>query len=166
MSEKQTSEGFAAQLDRLMEEAMSALRPAVARALRAFRAAMSRASDENIWLLHGALEKDQLRIVRGGWGAVECNLGSRGLRRAAACPLTALFVGVPQTREDLRRAEQLAEAHLRDQGLTASDFYGVWDRSLIQTRDLLREVDDEATRRAARPPKGRAATTPPQRRIE
>jgi hypothetical protein len=104
--------------------------------------------------------------VRGGWGAVECSLGSRGLRRAAACPLTALFVGVPQTREDLQRAAQLAEAHLRDQGFTAGDFYQVWDRSLIQTRDLLREVDDEATRRAARPPKRRVAKTPPQRRIE
>ena len=37
-------------------------------ALRAFEIAMDQADDALLWLLHGGLEKDTLRIVRGSWG--------------------------------------------------------------------------------------------------
>jgi len=103
-----------------------------------FQAAMDQASDEHLWLLHGGLEKMTMPIVRGSWG------GSN--RRA--CPLTTLYVGVPLDERDVRRGARLAMQHLSRVGFRAADFYEPWDKGLISTRDMLRFVDQELTRRA------------------
>lgn len=127
----------------------------VARALDAFRVAMRIASDERIWRLHGALEKDKQRIVRGFWGRADGAALSPLFGRAVACPLTTLYVGVPECKGDLARAEELAERDLNREGFSAADFYGPWDAGLISARELLRVVDREASARCAAGPRSR-----------
>ena len=114
-------------------------------ALRAFEFAMDQADDERLWLLHSGLEKDTLRIVRGAWGRGRAD--SRLQPRSAACPLTALFVGIPDGEEDLRRAERASEQCLREHGLTAGAFYRAWDAEWISNRELLKIVDEKITKR-------------------
>ena len=114
-------------------------------ALRAFEFAMDQADDERLWLLHSGLEKDTLRIVRGAWGRGRAD--SEMPRRSAACPLTTLFVGIPDGEEDLRRAERASEQCLREHGLTAGSFYRAWDAGWISNQTLLKLVDGEITRR-------------------
>jgi hypothetical protein len=134
---------------------MERLRTEARTALRAFKVAMEQADTERLWLLHGGLEKDTLRIVRGAWGGRRKD--SDRSERAAACPLTTLFVGVPGGDEDLRRAERLSERCLRARGLSAGAFYRAWDAGWISTQTLLRFVDAEITRRtlAERSPRPR-----------
>jgi len=103
-----------------------------------FQAAMDQASDEHLWLLHGGLEKMTMPIVRGSWGGAN--------RRG--CPLTTLYVGAPLDERDVRRGARLAMQHLSRVGFRAADFYEPWDKGLISTRDMLRFVDQELTRRA------------------
>jgi hypothetical protein len=114
-------------------------------ALRAFEIAMDQADDDRLWLLHGGLEKDTLRIVRGAWGGGRA--GSEMPPLSAACPLTTLFVGIPDGDEDLRRAERLSEQCLREHGLTAGAFYRAWDAGWIPNRELLKIVDEKITKR-------------------
>ena len=114
-------------------------------ALRAFEIAMDQADDALLWLLHGGLEKDTLRIVRGSWGGGHADSEMPPL--SAACPLTTLFVGIPGSDEDLRRAERLSEQCLREHGLTAGAFYRAWDAEWISNRELLKIVDEKITKR-------------------
>jgi hypothetical protein len=132
---------------------MERIRSEVRTALRAFKYAMEQADTERLWLLHGGLEKDTLRIVRGSWGGRR--EGRAGAERAAACPLTTLFVGVPGGDEDLRRSEGLSDRWLRARGLSAGTFYRAWDAGWIPTRTLLGVVDAEITQRTlgGRPPR-------------
>ena len=106
---------------------------------------MDQADSDRLWLLHGGLEKDTLRIVRRAWGGRRADSAMRP--RSAACPLAALFVGIPGGDVDLQRAERLSEQCLREHGLTAGSFYRAWDAGWISNRSLLTLVDAEITRR-------------------
>jgi hypothetical protein len=111
---------------------------------------MHGATDEDLWRLHGALEKATFTVARGSWGTVPMEAGVRSLR-ATACPLTVLVVGEPKAERDMQLAQVLIEMRLQRFGYRASDFYGVWDRGLISHRRLLKIVDEETTQRALHP---------------
>lgn len=107
---------------------------------------MREASDEALWFLHAALEKNPDLVMRGSWGCLE---GERPeSERAAACPLTALVLGhTPQTQYELREARDISEARLAGHGFRARDFYGVWDTGVLPAHHLLRQLDAYLTSR-------------------
>jgi hypothetical protein len=121
----------------------------VEKALSAFEAAMSEATEAELWRLHIALEKTQgLYIVRGRWGSRAAQTDLPGAERriqATACPLSALFAD--RGRDADQQVEQLVNDLLAPHGFVASDFYAAWDRRWIGARDLLRAVDSHITQR-------------------
>jgi hypothetical protein len=122
----------------------------VEKALSAFEAAMSEATEPELWRLHIGLEKVQgVYVVRGSWGSTAARIGRRRSERrlqATACPLSALFAS--RERDAGQEVEQLVNDLLAPHGFVASDFYTAWDRRWIGARNLLRAVDSHITRRA------------------
>lgn len=135
------------------------------RGYAAFEAVIQHVPEEGLWDLHMALEKGSFssenkraRLVRGSWGSVGTDGEEKGNITAlydTACPLNALFNRMSRERGgDLGRTQQLSEFYMRMHGFTAADFYGAWDRGLLEPGKLLGTLDHHITARLM-DPKGR-----------